>query len=61
VVAQVDIQAGPYRVVSLMSTEAVDQLGLAVGSIAVAVIKSTTVAVEQDPQISGVTTPRSST
>jgi molybdopterin-binding protein len=46
VMAQVDIQAGPYRVVSLMSREAVDQLDLEVGSIAVAVIKSTTVVVE---------------
>jgi molybdopterin-binding protein len=46
VMAQVDIQAGPYRVVSLMSREAVDQLDLEVGSVAVAVIKSTTVVVE---------------
>jgi molybdopterin-binding protein len=48
--AQVDIQAGPFRVVSLMSREAVDQLDLQVGSLAVAVIKSTTVVVERpDP------------
>jgi molybdopterin-binding protein len=46
VMAQVDIQAGPYRLVSLMSREAVDALGLEVGSVAVAVIKSTTVVVE---------------
>ncbi|GAA2755250.1 helix-turn-helix transcriptional regulator [Actinopolymorpha rutila] len=46
VMAQVDIQAGPYRVVSLMSREAVDELGLEVGSVAVAVIKSTNVVVE---------------
>ena len=46
VMAQVDIQAGPFRLVSLMSREAVDELGLEVGSIAVAVIKSTTVVVE---------------
>ena len=45
--AQVDIQAGPFRVVSLMSREAVDELGLEVGSVAVAVIKSTTVVVER--------------
>ena len=44
--AQVDIQAGPFRVVSLMSREAVDELGLEVGAVAVAVIKSTTVVVE---------------
>ncbi|MEU4242239.1 TOBE domain-containing protein [Actinoplanes sp. NPDC026619] len=47
VMAQVDIQAGPFRVVSLMSREAVDEMGLEVGSTAVAVIKSTTVVVER--------------
>jgi molybdopterin-binding protein len=47
VMAQVDIQAGPFRIVSLMSREAVDALDLEVGSVAVAVIKSTTVVVEQ--------------
>ncbi|MFC3502589.1 molybdopterin-binding protein [Micromonospora krabiensis] len=47
VMAQVDIQAGPFRIVSLMSREAVDDLDLRVGSIAVAVIKSTTVVVER--------------
>jgi molybdopterin-binding protein len=47
VMAQVDIQAGPYRVVSLMSREAVDELELQVGSLAVAVIKSTAVVVEK--------------
>ncbi len=47
VMAQVDIQAGPFRIVSLMSREAVDELSLDVGSMAVAVIKSTTVVVEK--------------
>lgn len=47
VMAQVDIQAGPFRLVSLMSREAVDDLELQVGSVAVAVIKSTTVVVER--------------
>lgn len=46
VMAQVDIQAGPHRVVSLMSAEAVDELALAPGSLAVAVVKATTVIVE---------------
>jgi len=46
VMAQVEIQAGPFRVVSLMSREAADQLGLEVGVVAVAVVKSTTVVVE---------------
>lgn len=44
--AQVDIQAGPHRVVSLMTAEAVRDLGLEVGSLAVAVVKATTVIVE---------------
>ena len=47
VMAQVDIQAGPFRIVSLLSREAVDELDLRVGSMAVAVIKSTTVVVER--------------
>ncbi len=46
VMAQVEIQAGRFRIVSLMSTEAADDLGLAVGSVAEAVVKSTTVIVE---------------
>lgn len=49
VMAQVSIQAGPFRVVSLMSREAVDELDLQVGSVAIAVIKSTTVMVEREP------------
>lgn len=44
--AQVDIQSGPHRVVSLMSAEAADDLGLEVGSLAVAVVKATHVIVE---------------
>lgn len=47
VMAQVDIQVGPFRVVSLMSREAVDELDLEVGSVAVAVVKSTNVVVER--------------
>ena len=46
VMAQVDIQCGPHRVVSLMSSEAVRELGLEPGSLAVAVVKATTVIVE---------------
>jgi molybdopterin-binding protein len=46
VMAQVEVQCGPYRVVSLMSTEAVRELELAAGSLAVAVIKSTNVMLE---------------
>jgi molybdopterin-binding protein len=47
VMAQVDIQAGPFRIVSLMSREAVDEMGLEIGSTATAVIKSTAVVVER--------------
>ena len=46
VMAQVEMQCGPFRVVSLMSSEAVDELGLEPGSVAVAVIKSTNVIIE---------------
>lgn len=46
VMAQVEIQCGPNRVVSLMSSEAVRELDLKVGSLAVAVVKATTVIVE---------------
>ena len=45
VMAQVELQCGPFRVVSLMSREAVDELGLEVGTVAVASIKSTNVVV----------------
>jgi molybdopterin-binding protein len=47
VMAQVDIQAGPFRLVSLMSREAADELDLEVGAVAIAVVKSTTVVVER--------------
>lgn len=46
VMAQVELQCGPHRVVSLMSTEAVNELGLELGSVAIAVVKATTVIVE---------------
>lgn len=46
VMSQVELQCGPFRVVSLMSTEAVRELGLEPGSVAVAVVKATTVIVE---------------
>ncbi|MFC7341245.1 TOBE domain-containing protein [Saccharopolyspora griseoalba] len=46
VMSQVEIQCGPHRVVSLMSTEAAHELGLEPGALAVAVVKSTNVVVE---------------
>jgi molybdopterin-binding protein len=52
VMSQVELQCGPHRVVSLMSTEAVRDLDLKPGSVAVAVIKSTNVVVEAPRQLS---------
>ena len=46
VMAQVEIQAGAFRVVSLMSAEAANELGLEVGTLAVASVKATNVVVE---------------
>jgi molybdopterin-binding protein len=46
VMAQVDLQCGPFRVVSLMSAEAADELKLEPGVLAVASVKSTHVVVE---------------
>jgi molybdopterin-binding protein len=46
VMAQVEIQAGPHRFVSLLSREAVDELGLEPGMLAVAAVKATNVFVE---------------
>jgi molybdopterin-binding protein len=46
VMAQVEIQAGSHRLVSLISREAADELGLAPGVRAVAVVKATNVIVE---------------
>ena len=49
VMAQVELQCGPFRVVSLMSSEAVRELGLERGSVAIAAIKSTNVTIETAP------------
>jgi molybdopterin-binding protein len=46
VMAQVELQAGPFRVVALISREAVDDMGLAAGVMATAVVKSTNVSIE---------------
>jgi molybdopterin-binding protein len=46
VAAQVEIQAGPHRLVSLMTAEAVEELGLEPGMLAVAAVKATNVVVE---------------
>ena len=46
VMAQVEIQAGPHRFVSLLSREAADELGLEPGMLAVAAVKATSVFVE---------------
>lgn len=46
VAAVVEIQAGPHRLVSLMTAEAIDDMGLAVGDEAIGVVKATNVIVE---------------
>ncbi|WP_432126704.1 TOBE domain-containing protein [Streptomyces sp. bgisy082] len=46
VAAQVDIQAGPHRLVSLLTREAVEELGLEVGMQATARVKSTSVHID---------------
>ena len=46
IVAKVELQAGPHRVVSLMTREAADELQLAPGVLAVAAVKATNVVVE---------------
>lgn len=46
VMSQVELQAGPHRVVSLVSTESVRELGLEPGVVAVAVVKATNVVLE---------------
>jgi len=46
VAAVVEVLAGPHRLVSLMTAEAVDELGLKVGDEAIAVVKATNVIVE---------------
>lgn len=47
VMAQVELICGPYRIVSLLSADAVDELGLARGKRAIASIKSTNVVLER--------------
>jgi molybdopterin-binding protein len=46
IVAKVELRAGPYRVVSLMTREAADELELAPGVLAVAAVKATNVVIE---------------
>lgn len=48
VMAQVELQAGPFRFVSLMSREAADELHLEPGVIATASVKATTVVIETE-------------
>jgi molybdopterin-binding protein len=48
VMAQIDMACGPYRIVSLMSREAADELGLKPGDQATAIVKSTTVIIESN-------------
>ena len=45
VMAQVELQAGPFRLVALISREAADELGLEVGTLAAATVKATSVGI----------------
>ncbi|HHT40689.1 MAG TPA: excisionase family DNA-binding protein [Actinomyces sp.] len=45
VMTQVEMLCGPYRIVSLISTEAAQELNLEVGSIAIANMKATNVSI----------------
>ena len=47
VMAKVDLACGPFRIVSLMSREAADELGLEPGVAATAVVKATTVVIDR--------------
>lgn len=58
VMAQVELQVGPFRLVSLMSREAADDLGLAPGVSAVASVKATNVTVELPAGSPGYSLPR---
>ena len=48
IMAQIDMACGPYRIVSLMSREAADDLDLKPGDQATAIVKSTTVIIESN-------------
>lgn len=47
VMAQVEVQAGPFRLVSLISREAADELNLEVGSLVAATVKATNLGIEE--------------
>ncbi len=47
VIAQVEIQSGPHRLVSVVSREAVEELGIEVGVTATARVKSTNVHIDR--------------
>jgi molybdopterin-binding protein len=49
ITALVELRAGPHRIVSLMTAEAVEDLGLEPGDLAVAAVKSTNVVIEVPP------------
>jgi len=49
VATQVELQAGPHRLVSLITSEAADELGLEPGMLADAVVKATNVSIELPP------------
>jgi molybdopterin-binding protein len=48
VMSQIELACGPFRVVSLLSTDSLDDLALKPGDAAIAVVKATTVIVERE-------------
>ena len=46
--SQVELACGPFRVVSLLSTDSLDDLGLKPGDAATAIVKATTVLIERE-------------
>ena len=48
VMSQIELACGPFRIVSLLSTDSLDDLGLKPGDTATAIVKATTVIVERE-------------
>jgi molybdopterin-binding protein len=48
VMSQIELTCGPFRIVSLLSTDSLDDLGLKPGDSATAIVKATTVIVERE-------------
>jgi molybdopterin-binding protein len=53
VVSQIEMQVGDNHIVAVITTEAADEMGLAVGVEAVAMFKATSVMIARPPSIEG--------